>query len=78
MTINFDGNNLPISKCVNKILGAHFNKHMSFDTHIQQLNKKVIGIIKYINRIKDIFDKDTRVIVMKTPMPSLINHGLKI
>ena len=77
MTINFDGNNLPISKCV-KILGVYFDNHVTFDTHIQQLNKKVIGIIMFINRIKDIFDKDTRVIVMQTLVLSLINYGLKI
>ncbi len=32
----------------------------------------------FINRVKDIFDKDTRVIVIKTLVPSLINYGLKI
>ncbi len=32
----------------------------------------------FINRVKDIFDKDTRVIVMKTLVLRLINYGLKI
>ncbi len=77
MTINFDGNKIPINKHV-KILGVYFDKFMTFDTHIHQLNKKVIGIIMFINRVKDIFVKDTRVIVMKTLVLSLINYGLKI
>ncbi len=42
MTINFDGNDIPISKHI-KILGVYFDKYMTFDTHVQQLNKKVIG-----------------------------------
>ena len=77
LTINIDNNNLPISKSV-KILGIHFGKYMTFDTHIDQLNKKVIGVIMFINRIKDMFDKDTRVIVVKTLVLSLINYGLTI
>ncbi len=32
----------------------------------------------FINRVKDIFDKDTRMIVIKTLVLSLINYGLKI
>ncbi len=47
-------------------VSTYFDKYMTFDAHIHQLNKKVIGIIMFINRVKDIFDKDTRVIVIKT------------
>ncbi len=32
MTINFDGNVIPISKHV-KILSVYFDKYMTFDTH---------------------------------------------
>ena len=32
----------------------------------------------FINRFKDLFDKDTRVIVIHTLVLSLINYGLKI
>lgn len=77
MTINFDGSNINVSKNV-KILGVNFDRHMTFNTHIHQLNKKVIGVLMFINRIKDIFDKDTRVIVIQTLVLSLINYGLKI
>ncbi len=62
MTINFDGNNLPISKNV-KMLGVQLDKHVTFDTHIHELNKKVTGVIMFVNRVKDIIDKDTRIIV---------------
>ncbi len=76
MTINFDGNNLPISKNV-KILCVQLDRHMTFDAHIHELNKKVSGVIMFINRVKDIFDKDTRITVIKTLVLSLINYGLK-
>ncbi len=77
VTITFNGNKIPISKHV-KILGVYFDKYMTFDTHIHQLSKKVIGIIMFINRVKDIFDKDTRVIVINTLVLSLISYGLNI
>ncbi len=34
--------------------------------------------LMFINRIKDMFDKNTRVIVVKTLVLSLINYGLTI
>ncbi len=77
MTINFDGSNIPVCKNV-KILGVHFDRHMTFDTHIHQLTKKVTGILMFINRVKDLFDKDTRLIVIHTLVSSVINYGLKI
>ncbi len=58
MTINFDGSNINISKHV-KILGVTFDRFMTFNTYIHHLNKKVIGVIMFLNRVKDIFDKDT-------------------
>ncbi len=77
MTINFDGSNIPICKNV-KILGVYFDRHMTFDTHIHQLTKKVTGILMFINRVKDLFDKDTRLIAIHTLVLSVINYGLKI
>ncbi len=77
MTINFDGSNIPIWNNV-KILGVYFDRHMTFDTHIHQLTNKVTGILMFINRVKDLFDKDTRLIVVHTLALSVINNGLKI
>ena len=77
MTINFDGNDIAISKEV-KILGVYFDRHMTFDTHIHHLTRKVTGVLMFINRVKDMFDRDTRLIVVHTLVLSLINYGLKI
>ncbi len=77
MTINFDRSNINVGKHV-KISDVNFDRYMSFNTHIHHLNKKVIGVILFLNRVMDIFGKDTRVIVIKTLVLSLINYGLKI
>ncbi len=88
MTINFDGSNIPICKNV-KILGVYFDRHMTlnvmwnqiksnFDTHIHQLTKKVTGILMFINRVKDLLNNYTRLIVIHTLVLSVINYGLKI
>ncbi len=52
MTINLDGSNIPICKNV-KILGVYFDRHMTFDTYIHQITKKVTGILMFINSVKD-------------------------
>ena len=57
-----------------KNLGVHIDKYMTFDTHIHEMSKKVIGILLYINRIKHCFDKPTRIIVIQTLVLSLINY----
>ncbi len=51
---------------------------MTFDAHIPELKKNITGVIMFINRVKDIFDRDTRIIVIKTLVLSLINYGLKL
>ncbi len=51
---------------------------MNFNIQIHQFRKKVIGILMFINRVKDIFDKDTSMFGIKTLMLSLISYGLKI
>ncbi len=68
---------IPICKNV-KILGVYFDRHMTFDADIHQLTKKVTEILMFINRVKDLFDKNTRLIVIHTLVLSVITYGLKI
>ncbi len=49
-TIIFNGNIIHPSKHV-KNLGIYFNRYMIFDTHINELNKKVMGNLMYISII---------------------------
>ncbi len=57
---------------------ALLNSKQQHDIRHTQTQQKVIGIIMFISRVNDMFDKDTRVIVVTTVVLSLINYGLTI
>lgn len=61
-TIHFDGENIFPSYHV-KNLGVYFDKYMLFDVHLNELQKKVTGILMFINQISKCFDKPTRILV---------------
>ena len=76
-TINYDNHIItPIKHAKN--LGVHFDCFMSFDVHIDELSRKVMGLLIYLNRIKDKFDKTTRITVIESLVLSLINYCCKI
>jgi len=77
ITINYDGNRIVPSKHV-KNLGVYMDCHMSFHVHIDEMNKKVMGTLLYINRIKDNFDKTTRIAVIETLVLSQIKYCCKL
>ncbi len=47
-------------------LGGYFDRYMLFYVHVSELNKKVMGILMFINRISEDFDKRTRKIVVQS------------
>ena len=57
-----------------KNLGVHIDRFMTFDKHINEINKKVMGTLMYLNRIKDHFDKGTRKIVIQSLVLSILNY----
>ncbi len=57
-----------------KNLGVHFDNYMTFDKHITEISRKTVGTLMYINRIKDNFDKSTRVIVVQSLVLSILNY----
>lgn len=69
-------NILPSSSLKN--LGVYFDSHMTFNTHINKINKKIFSIILYINKSKDCFNRRTRTTLMNTLALSIINYGIKI
>lgn len=71
--IDFNGNSIRPMKSV-KNLGVHFDRYMSFESHIDELYKKVMGTLIYLNRVKDFFEPDTRLIVVQSLALSLINY----
>ena len=70
-TINFDNALITPSKHI-KNLGIYMNCHMTFDVHILEMHKKVMGIIFFLNRIKDKFEINTRKIVIQSLALSII------
>ena len=75
--IHFDGDNILPCHCV-KNLGVYMDRHLVFDIHVNELNKKVMGILMYINRISASFEKRTRIIVVQSLVLSLINYCIRI
>ena len=71
--INFDENQLK-PRCSVKNLGVYFDRYMSFESHIDHVYKKVMGVLLYLNRIKRVFEPQTRVIVVQSLALSLINY----
>ena len=77
LCLNFDGNEIYPSTSV-KNLGVHFDSYMTFDVHIEEMRKKVIGILIFLNRIKVNIPLTTRIHVVQTLALSIINYCLKI
>ncbi len=62
-TIVFDNTFITSSKYV-KNLGIYMDCNLSFDTHMHEIHKKVMGTLLFINRMKEKFKKDTRTMVV--------------
>ena len=61
-----------------KNLGLYMDPYMTFDTHISELSKKVIGMLIYISRVGINFDETTRKIIVQSLVLSLINYCIQI
>ena len=77
INIGCEGENISPSHHV-KNLGLHMDRFMTFDKHIDELCKKVMGVLMYINRLKNSFDKSTRIQVVESLALSTMNYCLLI
>ncbi len=59
-------------------MNRYLDRYMLFDTHINELNKKEMGILMYICRESNNLDKQTRIIAIKTLVLSLIAYCIRI
>lgn len=57
-----------------KNLGVYIDRYMAFDIHISEIHKKVMGILMFLNRVKDYFDKETRKIIVQSLVLSILNY----
>ena len=76
-TINCNNETIKVSHHVIN-LGLHMDRFMSFSPHIDAISRKVSGILMYLNKIKDYFDDETRVLVVQSLVSSVINYCIKI
>ncbi len=75
--IHFDDTSICRSTHVNNV-GLHMDRYMTFDKHVNELSKKALGTLIYINRVRMNFDKETRKIVVQSLVSSQINYCISI
>ncbi len=51
---------------------------MTFDVHIQEMHKKVMRILLFLNRVKDKFEINARKIIIQSLALSVINYCLPV
>ncbi len=51
---------------------------MSFDTHINELCKKAMGTLLFLNRVNEKFEPDARKMVVQALLLSVINYCLPV
>ena len=61
-----------------KILGLYMDKHMTYSVHIDEISRKVSGILMYLSRIKDNFEDSTRIMIIQSLVLSVINYCIKL
>ncbi len=76
-TINLNSTSITPSKQV-KNLGVYMDQYMSFEVHIHEMHKKVMGILLLVNRIRDKFDAATRKMVIQSLALSGVNYCLQV
>ncbi len=45
-------------------MGLYIERYMTFDGHVNELNKKIMGTLMYLNRLSNNFQKKTRLIIV--------------
>ena len=65
ISLNFDDNIILPSKCV-KNLGVYFDNVMLFNSHIDEMSKKVTSTLIYLNRIKDHFETSVLMVIVQS------------
>ena len=61
-----------------KNLGVYMDQFMLYDHHINFIIKKANGVLLFLNRIQDKFDRTSRMIVIQSLALSIINYCNKV
>ena len=54
------------------------DQYMLYDIHVNHISRKVNGILLFLNRIKERFDKVTRISVVQSLALSIVNYCIKV
>ncbi len=77
VVVQFDGTSISPSTHV-KNLGLYMDRYLTFETHISEISKKVMGMLIYVNRIGSYLDKTTRITIIQSLVMSHIKYCLSI
>ncbi len=77
IVIKIDGDTIAPSTHV-KNLDVCIDRFMHFDKHINELSKKVVGTLMFINRFSDKLDRPSRITAVQSLVLSIINYGIMI
>ncbi len=59
-------------------LGLHLDSYMTFNKHISEITKKTMGTLIFINRHKNLFNKETRIMIVQTLALSIMKYCITI
>jgi len=57
-----------------KNLGVHIDRFMTFENHVDNIHRKVMGTLIYLSHIKNRIPAETRISVIQTLVLSIINY----
>ncbi len=57
-----------------KSLGLYIDQYLAFVRHIDEMCKKILGTLMYVNRVKQCFDKPTRQLVRDSLDLNIMNY----
>jgi len=61
-----------------KNVGIYFDQYMLFDSYIDEMSRKVNGILLYLNRIGDSFKRSTRTMVVQSLVLSIVSYCSRV
>lgn len=75
--VNFDGKEIIPNKQV-KNLGIIIDSHLTYEYHIEEMCRKVTGILMYLNRIGQRFERNNRIIIVQSLALSVLNYCSRV
>ncbi len=73
ITINLHNSIIqPVTHVIN--FGVHIDRYMKFEKHINEINRKVMGSLTFVNCVKNYFDGETCNVIVQSHVLSILNY----